>query len=259
MATKNKYYDYTLRHPARGLYVNLAEASKADPTAKSKYSVTLGLEADDAKALFALEATAIAERYGSFSKPDDYQLCVVSGEKEAERVLAKAALDARGKSEEEAFKIKERAQSRADLMRPYAGILKASSRTAFHDRFTERYQTDLDQRERESADKFGFRLVVLARPKMITLDTQLMFVEHKDKFYRGAYFGGTVKLSAWDRKTAEAKDGVNAYLGNMVFVKDGERLGGDAKPVDDEFGHYQGMATDYSPSAGTEKIDEHAF
>jgi hypothetical protein len=259
MATKNKYYDYTLRHPARGLYVNLAEASQAVPTAPSKYSVVLGLEKEDADALFALEAAALKERYGSFTGPDDYQLCVVSGAKAAAKAIASGNLAARTASEEEASKIKERAQARADLYSPYAGILSASSRTAFHDRFTDRYMTDLDQRERENADKFGFRLVVLARPKMITLDTQLMFVEHKDKFYRGAYFGGTVKLSTWDRKKADDKDGVNAYLGNMVFVKDGERLGGAAKPVDDEFGHYQGMATDYSPSAGTEKIDEHAF
>ena len=254
--TKNKYYEYTLRQKARGLYVNLVEATKAVETAPTKYSIMYGLHADDAKALFELEALAIRERYGTFTKPDDYQLCVVSGAKAAEKALDGAALAARGKSGEEAFKIKERAQARADLVGQFAGILTASSRTAFHDRFLDRYMMDLDEKERQSADKFGFRLAVLARPKPIVLDTQLAFIEHKDKFYRGAWYGGTVKLSPWDRKKAEDKDGVSAYLGNQIFVEDGERLAGSAKPIEDEFGHYQGAATDYSPSAAA---DEHQF
>ncbi|WP_395652567.1 ssDNA-binding protein [Brevundimonas sp.] len=258
MATKNKYYEYTLRQKARGLYVNLTEATKAIETAPTKYSIMYGLHEEDAKALFALEALAIKERYGTFTKPDDYQLCVVSGAKAAEKALANAALAVRGKSEEEAFKIKERAQARADLVGGFAGILTASSRTAFHDRFLDRYMMDLDGKERETADKFGFRLAVLSRPKPIVLDTQLSFIEHKDKFYRGAWYGGTVKLSPWDRKTPEAKDGVSAYLGNQIFVEGGERLAGSAKPIEDEFGHYQGAVTDYSPSDAA-KVDEHAF
>jgi hypothetical protein len=258
MATKNKYYEYTLRQKARGLYVNLTEATKATDTAPTKYSVMYGLHKEDADALFALEALAIKERYGTFTKPDDYQLCVVSGAKAAEKALAAAALAARGKSEEDAFKIKERAQARADMVGEYAGILTASSRTAFHDRFLDRYMMDLDEKDRASADKFGFRLAVLARPKPIILDTQLSFIEHKDKFYRGAWYGGTFKMSPWDRKTAEAKDGVSAYLGNQIFVEDGERFAGSAKPIEDEFGHYQGSVTDYSPSEAA-KVDEHAF
>lgn len=258
MATKNKYYDYTLRQPARGLYVNLTEATKAADSAPTKYSIMYGLDDEDAKALFALEALAIKERYGTFTKPDDYQLCVVSGSKAAAKALANAELAARGKSEEDRFKIMERAQARADLVAPFAGILTASSRTAFHDRFLDRYLMDLDEKDRANADKFGFRLAVVSRPKPIVLDTQLTFIEHKDKFYRGAFYGGTFKLSPWDRKKAEDKDGVSAYLGNQIFVKDGERLAGSAKPIEDEFGHYQGTATDYSPSEAG-KVDEHAF
>ena len=258
MATKNKYYNYTLKHPARAIYSNVTEASKVVDTAKSKYSVTLGLEPEDAKALFEIEALALRERYGTFTTPDDYQLCVVSGAKSAEKVLKGAELNARGKSEEDAFKIRERAQIRADLLAPFAGILQASSRIAFHDRFLERYTMDLDQKEREMADRMGFRLAVMARPKIIVLDTQLAFNEYKDKFYRGAYVGGTFNLSVWDRKKAEDKDGVSAYINGVVFVKDGERLAGAAKPIEDEFGHYQGAVTDYSPSDAA-KVDEHSF
>jgi hypothetical protein len=246
----NKYYDYVLRHPARAIYANLTEASKAVETAKSKYSVTLGVEQEDAAALFEIEARAITEHFGPFTGPDDYQLCVVSGEKAAQKALAGAEIAARGKPAEEAEKIKQRAQTRADLLRPFAGILTASSRIAFHDRFLERYTTDLDQKEREMADRMGFKLGIVAQPKLITLDTQLVFQEYKDKFYRGCYVGGSFNLSPWARKKADDKDGVSAYIRNIVWVKDGERLTAE-RSLADEFSHYMGAATAYDPTTGT--------
>lgn len=246
----NKYYDYVLRHPARAIYANLTEASRPVETAKTKYSVTLGLEAEDASALFEIEARAITEHFGPFTGADNYQLCVVSGEKAAQKALAGAEIAARGKPTEEALKIKERAEARADLVRPFAGILTASSRIAFHDRFLERYQTDLDQKEREMADRMGFKLGIVAQPKLITLDTQLVFQEYKDKFYRGCYVGGSFNLSPWARKKADDKDGVSAYIRNIVWVKDGERLTAE-RSLADEFSHYMGAATGYDPTTGT--------
>jgi hypothetical protein len=245
----NKYHDYTLRQPARAIYANLTEASKPVETAKTKYSVTLGLEAEDAQALFEIEARAITEHFGPFSGADNYQLCCVSGEKAAAKALAGAEINARGKPSEEALKIKERAEARADLLRPFAGILTASSRIAFHDRFLERYQMDLDQKEREMADRMGFKLGIVAQPKMIVLDTQLVFQEYKDKFYRGCYIGGSFNLSPWARKKADDKDGVSAYIRNVVWVKDGERLSAERR-LEDEFSHYMGAATNYNPVTG---------
>lgn len=248
--SSNKYYDYTLRQPARAIYENLTTASKAVETAKTKYSVTLGLEAEDAQALFALEAQAITDNFGLFTGADDYQLCCVSGQKAAEKAIKSAELAARGKPADEAMKIKERAEARANLLRPFAGILTASSRVAFHDRFLERYQNDLDQKERENADRFGFRLGIIAQPKMIVLDTPLVFNEYKDKFYRGCYVGGSFNLSPWARKKADDKDGVSAYIRNIVWVKDGERLSAERR-LEDEFSHYMGAATNYDPTTGT--------
>jgi hypothetical protein len=247
---KNIYKPYTLKAPGRALYASIVEAGKP-PTveaAKTKYSVTLGLEEEDAKALFEIEAACINEAgFGPFSGADNYQLCVISGKKAAERALAGAALAARGKPEEEAFKIRERAEKRAELVKDYAGILTASSRVAFHDRFTDRYMNDLDAKERENADRMGFRLAVLAGGKVIALDTAHLFAEYKDKFYRGAFIGGTFNLSPWLRKTPEAKDGVSAYINGLIFVKDGERLASGPN-LADSFAHYQGMVSDYSPS-----------
>jgi hypothetical protein len=256
----NKYYEYTLRQPARALYANLAEASRPVETAPTKYSVMLGLEKEDADALFEVEARAITEHFGPFTGPDNYQLCVVSGEKAAAKALASAEIAARGKPSDEAIKIHERAEARAALVRPFAGILSASSRTAFHDRFLERYNTDLSQKERENADRFGFRLAIVGQPKMVVLDTQLTFQEYKDKFYRGCYVGGKFNLSPWARKKADDKDGVSAYINNIVWVKDGDRLSAERR-LEDEFSHYMGMATAYNPvtGAGQMQMDTSQF
>jgi hypothetical protein len=226
-----------------------ATRPRDEPSAKTKYNLKLGIEdGEDATALFKLAAEALTDKFGSFTGPDDYQLSMSSGEKAAVRALQAAELAARGKSADEAFKIKERAEKRAEQFRPYKAILNASSRVAFHDKFLERYMNDLEQKERESADKFGFKLGIVSPRGMTTLDTVLLFNEYKDKFYAGAYIGGSFNLSVWDRKKADDKDGVTAYIRNLVFVKDGEKLTSE-RSLDDEFSHYQGMATDYSPSA----------
>lgn len=256
----NKYKLYTLSQPGRALYVNAVEASKPPtvPEAKTKYSVTLGIESVDAQALFQIQADLLKEAFGTFTAPDDYQLCCVSGVKAAARVMDTAVIAARGKPEEERFKIMERAEKRAELVKPYAAVLQASSRVALHDRFLDRYTSDLSQQERENADRMGFKLGVLARPKFIVLDTPLLFQEHKDKFYRGAFLGGSFNLSPWARKKADDKDGVTAYIQALVFVKDGERLSA-SRPMEDDFGHYMGTVTDYSPAAEAAKIDAHQF
>lgn len=257
-----KYYTHVLEQPGRALYANITEASKPKTVAeaKTKYSVTLGLEEKDAQALFALEAQAIREAFGTFTGPDDYQLCVVSGAKAAAKAIAGAEITARGKPDDDRRKIMEAAEKRAELLKPYAGILQASSRVAFHDRFLERYNTDLTQQERENADRMGFKLGVLAKPKFITLDTPLLFQEYKDKFYRGAFIGGSFSLKAWARKKADDKDGVTAYIKNLIFVKDGERLSTE-RPMEDEFSHYKGVETDYSPSAAAAEsgVSPHDF
>jgi hypothetical protein len=255
-----EYHAYTLAEPGRALYISATEASKPRTVAeaKTKYSITLGLEDRDAQALFALEADAIRKAFGTFTAPDDYQLCVVSGAKAAAKAIATAEINARGKPEEERFKMVQAAEARAELLKPFAGILQASSRVALHDRFLERYHTDLDQKERENADRMGFKLAVVAKPKFIILDTPLLFQEHKDKFYRGAYIGGSFSLNAWARKKADDKDGVTAYIKNLIFVKDGERLSAE-RPMEDEFSHYKGVEADYSPSAEAAKVDAHQF
>lgn len=246
-----KYYFHTLRSPARALYCNVVQASRPRTIAeaKTKYNVTLGIEdPEDSTAIFRLIQEAITERFGSFTGPDDYQLSVSSGEKAAAKAIQAAEIAARGKPTDEAFRIKERAATKAEMFRPYRAVLSASSRVAFHDKFLDRYLNDLDQKERDNADRFGFKLALVGTSGITVLDTMLLFNEHKSKFYAGAYLGGSFNLSVWDRKKPDDKDGVTAYIRNLIFVKDGERLVSE-RSLDDEFSHYRGAATDYSPAA----------
>lgn len=254
---KKIYKPYTLKDEARLLYASLAEASRpiTAPTADTKYSVTLGVSERDAKELFLLEESAAREAgfvsAGEAFNPADFQLCCTSGNKAAERVLASAALAARGKPEEEAAKIKERAAKRAELYRQFAGILNASSRVAFHDRFLDRYMQELSADERARSDTMGFNLSVLqSNGQLMALDKTHLFAEYKDKFYPGAYVAGAFTLTPWSRKKAEDKDGVSAYIARqgILFVKDGDRLGGGGPTLQDSFSHFTGHATDYSPS-----------
>lgn len=258
---KNKYYNYTLKEKARALYISATEATRPPsvPTAPTKYSVTLGLSKTDADALFAIEKQAIMDSFGSWTAADDYQLCVVSGNKAADRAIAAAALAARSEGDaEKAFKIKERAEERAKLFREFAGILTASSRIAFHDRFLDRYMNELSPEERQRADTMGFKLSVLEGGRLVPLDTAHAFATHKDKFYRGAFVAGAFTLSPWGRKTVEGKDGVSAYIAQngLVFVGDGERLAGSGPTIQDSFAHFTGQATDYSPSQAAISADE---
>lgn len=252
-----KYESYTLQAPARAIYLNATEASKPRNVleAKTKYSVTLGLEEADAKALFELQAKALKEAFGAFTQPDDYMLACISGAKAAARAIQAAELSARGKPEEERFKLIDLANKRAELFKPYAGILTASSRISAHDRFLERYQNDLDSKERDRVDSgMGFKLAAIVDGKIVALDNALAYSNYKERFYRGGFYGGSFSFKAWPRKTADGKDGVTAYLKTLVFVKDGERLASE-RPLADEFSHYMGVATSYSPAAAADAHD----
>jgi hypothetical protein len=136
-------------------------------------------------------------------------------------------LDAAGKTHDEAFKIKERAQQRADLYAPFAGILTASS-------------------------QYDVALARLDAGKIVDIPDE----EHaraqagKDLFYPGAYVVPAIAFKAFRRKTLDAKDGTTAYLQNCLFVRKGERIAGGGGPDNSQvFGGFAGYS-DYDPTAG---------
>lgn len=228
-------YRYTLVKPARLLYSSITakSAPRNVTNATPKYSGTFGIEKEDFDAIVELMVKSIKGELGSFTNPSDYYLACMSGATAGKRALQKAELDAAGKSPDEAFKIKEKAEKRAELYAPYAGILTASS-------------------------QFDVELARLEAGKIVDIPNE----EHaratagKDFFYPGAYVVPAIALKPFRRKTLDAKDGVTAYLQNCLFIRKGERLAGSGGANNSEvFGGYAGYS-DYDPTANAPSADD---
>lgn len=219
---------YTLVKPARLLYssVTAKSAPRNVANAVPKFSGTFGIEAEDFQPIVDIMVSLIKAEVGGFTNPGDYFLACMSGKTAGKRAIMKAELDAQGKSADEAFKIKEKAEARAKLYEPYAGILTASS-------------------------QFDVELARLEGGKVLDIPAE----EHaraqagKDLFYPGAYVVPAVAFKAFRRKTLDAKDGCTAYLQNCLFVRKGERIAGAGGPGNNEvFGAYAGYS-DFDPTA----------
>lgn len=230
---------YVLSKPARCLYSSITEKSapKGVQGAIPKFSGTFGVEKEDFDAMVKIMVDAIKAETGGFTGPADYFLACMSGITAGKRAIAKAALDAHGKPSDEAFKITEKAEKRAELYKPYAGILVASS-------------------------QFDIELAKLDGGKIIDIgeEAHARAQAGKDLFYSGAVIVPSVAFKAFRRKTLEAKDGCTAYLQNCLFIRKGEKIAGLGGHSNNEvFGGYAGYSevdpTVLAPSAE----DEPAF
>lgn len=219
---------YVCKEPGRLLFSSVTQKSapRNVPNATPKFSATVGIGKADLDALIPLMVQCIQSECGSFSgNPDDYYLACMTGKTAAARVRAKAELDAMGKSADEAFKIRERADKRATLYEGYAGILQASSQ----------YDVELAKLEAGA-------IVDIKEPHAIAQ-------AGKDLFYSGAYVVPSISLQGFRRKTLDAKDGVTGFLQNMLFIRKGEKLDtGGGATNQDVFGGYAGYS-DYDPTA----------
>lgn len=219
---------YTLQKPARLLFSSVTEKSapRGVQNATAKFSATVGIEQVDFDAIVQIMVNAIKGELGSFTSPADYYLACMGGQTAAKRALAKGEFDAQGKSSDDAFKIKEKAEKRAELYRPYAGILTASS-------------------------QFDIELARLEGGKIVDIseEAHARAQAGKDFFYPGAYVVPAVAFKAFRRKNLESKDGCTAYLQNMLFIRKGERIGGLGGGNNNEvFGQYAGYS-DVDPTA----------
>lgn len=239
--TMAETHRYTLVKPARLLYSSITakSAPRNVQNAVPKFSGSFGIEKEDFDAIVLIMVNALKAELGSFSgNPGDYYLACMSGVTAGKRAIAKAELDAQGKTADEAFKIKEKAEKRAELYAPYAGILTASS-------------------------QFDVELAQLVAGKIVDIPAE----EHaraqagKDLFYPGAYVVPALAFKPFRRKTLDAKDGVTAYLQNCLFVRKGEKLGSIGGPNNnDVFGGYAGYsAEDPLANAPSVNDDEPAF
>ncbi len=221
-------FRYTLIKPARLIYssVTAKSAPRNVANAVAKFSGTFGIEKEDFDKIVEIMVGAIKSETGGFTNPGDYFLACQGGKTAGKRAIMKAELDAQGKSQDEAFKLKEKAEARAKLYEPYAGILTASS-------------------------QFDVELARLEGGKIIDIPAE----EHaraqagKDFFYPGAYVVPAVAFKGFRRKTLDAKDGCTAYLQNCLYVRKGERIAGAGGPANSEvFGGFAGYS-DYDPTA----------
>lgn len=220
-------FRYALTKEARLLFSSITakSAPKGVQNAVPKFSGTFGIAKEDFDEIVKLEVAAIKSEMGDFNgNANDYYLACTSGETAAKRVLAKADLDARGKTPDEVFKIKEKAEKRAEMYRQYAGILTASS-------------------------QFDVELARLDNGKIVDIpNTEVARAQAgKDYFYGGAWVVPNVSFKGFKRKTMDAKDGVTAYLQNVLFVRKGESIGGSGPANSDVFGGFAG----YSPEDPT--------
>lgn len=220
---------YTLIKPARLLYSSITakSAPRGVQNAVPKFSGTFGIEKEDFDRCVQIMVDALKAELGSFTSPADYYLACMSGLTAGKRALQKAEFDSAGKSGDEAFKIKEKAEKRAELYKPYAGIITAASQ----------YDVSLARME-------GGKIVDIPDEEHARAQAG------KDLFYPGAYVVPALAFKPFRRKNMEAKDGVTAYLQNCLFIRKGERIAGLGGANNNEvFGGFAGYS-DFDPTAG---------
>lgn len=88
-------------------------------------------------------------------------------------------------------------------------------------------------------------LSVLENGKIITLESDALKAKYKSKFYSGCFVAASVNLVPYEGDDGE--DGVTAYLQSVLWVKDGERLGG--RDQAEVFKSYMGTTTSDNPLA----------
>lgn len=221
---------YTLIKPARLLYSSITEKStpRDTPGAVAKFSGTFGIEKEDMDKIIGIMVQSIKSETGSFTVPSDYFLACQGGKTAGKRAIAAAELKCMkpGLSEDDKFKLREKAAARAVLYEPFAGILSASSQ----------YDVELARLD-------GGKIVDIGE------EAHARAQAGKNFFYPGAYVVPAVAFKGFRRKSLDAKDGCTAYLQNVLYIRKGERIAGSGGPNNNEvFGSYAGYS-DFDPTA----------
>lgn len=103
--------------------------------------------------------------------------------------------------------------------------------------------------------KFQPRLAGLENGKLVDYEDDASKARAKPKFYFGTDCFIQVNLVAYDAVQAGSKDGVTAYLNQVVTLNRGKKLAGGASAAE-TFREYVGSVSDYDPTggAGTDDI-----
>jgi len=232
-------FRYVCQKPARTLYSSIAvkssprldDGSQAEP----RFGGTFGLDKVDFDALIPVMVNAIKSETGGFTSPADYYLACMSGKTAGERAIATAEFKCQNPalSEDQRFKIREKATQRADLYKDYAGILIANS-------------------------KFPIELARLEAGKVIDIpdEEHARAVAGKELFFPGAWVVPSVAIKGFRRKKLDDKDGCTAYLQNCLFIKKDAKLGGSGPSNNDVFGSFAAGYSDFDPTGGAPTAED---
>lgn len=220
-------FRYALLKPARMLSGDVTKKSTPPgvTNAEPKYNGVWGVEKEDFDNLVKIQVSAIKAELGKFTNPDDYHLCCMSGKVAADRELKKAELKAEQLESQGdhdgAAKVREKAESKAALYRDFAGILKAAS-------------------------KFDVSLARLNNGKILDIpqEEHALATANRDFFYPGSLQVVNIGVKAYRRKQVDGKDGATAYLNNVLFVRNGEKLFSSGAASNSQV--FSGFASQYS-------------
>lgn len=230
MAEKIKF---VCTKPATLLFSSITQKSapRTIQGAEPKFSGTFGLDNDDFQAMLPIMVQCIKSETGGFTgNPADYYLACMGGKTAASRVIQAAefnaqALRAKGQTDE-AFKVMEKAQKRAEVYQTFAGILSASS-------------------------KFDVSLAQLVGGAIKDIEGDIARAQAgKDLFYSGGIVVPSIALQGFRRKKVDDRDGVTAFLQNVLFIRKGPKLdlGGGQASNGEVFSGFQNYS-DYDPLA----------
>jgi len=104
--------------------------------------------------------------------------------------------------------------------------------------------------------KFPPTLSVLEGGKIITLESDALKAKYKSKFYSGCFVAASVNFVPYEAD-GDDPDGVTAYVQSLLWVKDGERIGG--RDQAEVFKSYMGTTTDEDPLGGDNLDDDIPF
>lgn len=226
-------FRFVCSKPARILYSSIATASAPrldnGQQAEARFGGTFGLDKVDFDALIPIMVNAIKSETGGFTSPLDYYLACMSGKTAGERALASAEFKCQSPqlSEDARFKIKEKAQQRADLYKDYAGVLIANS-------------------------KFPIELAKLEGGKIIDIpdEAAARALAGKELFFPGAWAVPSIAIKGFRRKKLDDKDGCTAFLQNCLFIKKDAKLGSSGPSNNDVFGTFAAGYSDFDPTGG---------
>lgn len=104
----------------------------------------------------------------------------------------------------------------------------------------------------KAGSKFRPKLAILVGGKIVELDDDTI-KQHASKFYFGTEALAQFNFVAYDKVNSDAKDGVTAYLQQVLTLNKGEKLSGGASAAE-VFKGYAGQVSNVNPTGLDEEI-----